>query len=104
MINALDVWNCYPRYQTRASHWAFGPLTAYVIIPLFLKVTTLFIIIVIIIRMTFNWMQNIYADMEAAEKLMEEEWGKVKDPTPSYWLCGNIDIDALLKINKDLEI
>jgi len=33
-----------------------GPLTAYVIIPLFLK--------------------NIYADMEAAEKLMEEEWGK----------------------------
>ena len=32
------VW---PRYQTRASHWAFGPLTAYVIIPLFLKVTFL---------------------------------------------------------------
>ena len=30
-----------PRYQTRASHWAFGPLTAYVIIPLFLKVTFL---------------------------------------------------------------
>jgi nucleoside-diphosphate-sugar epimerase len=53
-LSAMGVRDSW--YQTRASHWALGPLTAYVIIPLFLK--------------------NIYADMEAAEKLMEEEWGK----------------------------
>jgi len=53
-LSAMGVRDSW--YQTRASHWAFGPLTAYVIIPLFLK--------------------NVYADMEAAEKLMEEEWGK----------------------------
>lgn len=53
-LSAMGVRDSW--YQTRASHWILGPLTAYVIIPLFLK--------------------NIYADMEAAEKLMEEEWGK----------------------------
>jgi len=53
-LSAMGVRDSW--YQTRASHWAFGPLTAYVIIPLFLK--------------------NIYADMEAAENLLEAEWGE----------------------------
>jgi len=53
-LSAMGVRDSW--YQTRASSWVFGPLTAYVIIPLFLK--------------------NIYADMEAAELLMEAEWGQ----------------------------
>jgi len=42
-------------YQTRASHWIFGPLTVYLIIPLFLS--------------------GVYGDMEVAEGLLEGEWG-----------------------------
>ena len=59
--NHLITWWC--RYQTRASHWILGPLTAYVIIPLFLKVAFQFkifllftTIILLLLLMFLLWM------------------------------------------------
>jgi len=54
MLSAMGI--AESAAQTRRSHWCLGPLTLYCIIPGMLK--------------------DVYADMEEAEKILEEERGK----------------------------